>query len=191
VENAYLTLTTIELGCDLPAALHWTEKQVEFLSKLSKPAQAKLTQPEINDLNVERDEHKKIVEFVAKRISQARTFAQKGQYARIAEVADDLTKKIHGDAYVWLSAARCQALALAAIRDSKPPQGLIQQALAAGYARNAIDALRKAAQFGFRDVGRLERDSDFAALRGLQEYTELITQVRDMPSPLRSKEKAK
>jgi serine/threonine-protein kinase len=98
------------------------------------------------------------------------TLDQLKEHAAMAETAEELRRVFDDESINLYIAARylSRASTLAAADESLSPEK--RQELAARHADRAIDALRAAVGFGFKDGKRLKNDGYFAAVSGRDEF---------------------
>jgi tetratricopeptide (TPR) repeat protein len=115
--------------------------------------------------------------------------ASRGQLVLAAEAAERLRALDPKNAGFLYDAACGYALCVASVGQRKSAAQLTAEEAAARkrYAACAIETLSTAVQFGYKDVGKIESDIDFAAIRQEEGYRVLIARLRE--SLKRSKEK--
>jgi serine/threonine-protein kinase len=70
-------------------------------------------------------------------------------------------------------AARCYGLCLAAVRQQKREQALVQVA----YAESAMESLRKAVEHGYKDLAQIKLNKDLDPLRDRDDFKALLAQL--------------
>lgn len=73
--------------------------------------------------------------------------------------------------------ARELALTAAAVAKGKPSLSAAEQAERSRIADQAMDALRAAAQYGFKDVEQVKKEPDLAALRDRPDFAPLLAKL--------------
>ncbi len=82
----------------------------------------------------------------------------------------------------WPRAILCASIAAQARPDSPwPPYEKAALEALAGRPERALEALDRAAALGYRDADELEKDPDFAAIRDLPRFRELVARLRAAP----------
>jgi serine/threonine-protein kinase len=109
------------------------------------------------------------------RLGQAESQVRIGQPAEAVAAAEEVLKLGNPDRHTRYNAACVYSLAVAQAMKQAPPN--TSSLRAERYARRAVALLRQAVQQGFQDVGHIKKDSDLDALRGRDEFKQLLAQL--------------
>jgi serine/threonine-protein kinase len=107
-------------------------------------------------------------------LSQARL----GLHGEASKACDDLRRRAPHNPSVLLTAASGYALCFGSLSSVKGFPTSEELALRRHYAELALETLKQAASAGFRDVVRLETDSELAPLQTLPEFKQLANELR-------------
>jgi tetratricopeptide (TPR) repeat protein len=142
---------------------HWN--RAEALDKLARHADAVKDWDRVLALNAEPAQEPLI------RRGRAQCLARAGEHAQAVAEANALTeaKDVTGDTLYGV--ARVYALAAAKVTGDPRPR------LADAYAARAVELLRQAVAKGYKNAAHLKQDKDLDALRGRQDFTELVAKL--------------
>jgi tetratricopeptide (TPR) repeat protein len=116
-------------------------------------------------------------------VGRAAVLARRGRPADAAATAERLRQLKPQDAVTLYNVACCYALCVPAVAAGKPADALTdeEKGTQAEYARRALEALRAAADHGFRNVAKIESDPDLDALHQEAGYRALVGELKALP----------
>jgi tetratricopeptide (TPR) repeat protein len=113
-------------------------------------------------------------------VQRAQILSREGKPAEAAEAAEKLRELGPNDAAVLFDVARCYALSAAGVAPGKKAGELSKEERAerGKHAARAVEALGQAVERGFRNLARLEADSDLAGARAEPGYREVVERLK-------------
>jgi tetratricopeptide (TPR) repeat protein len=116
-------------------------------------------------------------------VQRVQLLTRGGRHAEAARVAEKLRALGPDSATVLFDTARCYALCAAAVAPGKMAGELTDEERAerARYTARSLELLTRALERGFRNLPRLEADSDLTAVRGEEDFRKLLQRLRSGP----------
>jgi eukaryotic-like serine/threonine-protein kinase len=113
-------------------------------------------------------------------VQRAQILTREGKHADAAQAAEKLRELGPNDAAVLFDVARCYALCAVGVAPGKKAGELSKEELAerGKHVARAVEALGQAVERGFRNLPRLEADSDLAGVRAEPGYREVVERLK-------------